>query len=156
MRVSRAAVEGPRAPSAAFRGAAAAHKFAFVAFRTFDAHGDRARVFALRITGAADEFAEAAVFLHQAVAAERTFFIQRLIRLMCDARALDKAAGGLAVGVTGASKKGAEAPALDGHLLAAIVAILGFRLAALLFRSFCGKVLNEIAFGIPRKAGNET
>jgi len=80
--------------------------------------------------------------------AQRTQFGERLIGLVRDARALNKAAGGLAVRVTGAGEEGAEAPALDGHLLAAVVAILGFRFAAGFFGKFRGEVLNEIAFGI--------
>src|SRR5258708_5360950 len=75
---------------------------------------------------------------------------------MCDARALDETARGLAVRVTGAGEKRAEAPALDSHLLAAIVAIFSFWFAAGLFRSFRREVLNEIAFGIARAAKEET
>src|SRR6266704_1298123 len=65
------------------------------------------------------------VFFHQPVTAERAFFIERLIWLMRDARALDETARSLAVWVTSASEESAKPAALDGHLLAAIVAILG-------------------------------
>src|SRR6266446_3007272 len=50
VRVTRAAVEDTWAPAATLTGAAAAHKFAFIAFRTFDAHGEPARVLAIRVT----------------------------------------------------------------------------------------------------------
>src|SRR5437868_2911207 len=56
IRVTRTAVEHSWAAAAAFSRAAAAHEFTFVAFRAFNAHGDRARVLALRVAGAADEF----------------------------------------------------------------------------------------------------
>src|SRR6266568_2664392 len=65
IRVSRAAVEDTRPPTATLTGAAAAHEFAFMAFRTFDAHGDWARVLAFWIAGATDEFPEAAALLHE-------------------------------------------------------------------------------------------
>src|SRR5467141_1201034 len=155
IRVTRAAVEHSWAATAALAGAATTHEFAFVAFRTFNTHGDRARVLALRVAGAADEFAEAAAFLHEILAAKCTQFSERLIGLVRDARALDEAAGGLAVRVTGASEEGAEAPPLDGHLLAAIVAILGFGFAAGFLGKFRGEVLNEIALGIARTAEEE-
>src|SRR5438445_145568 len=156
IRITGATIEDARAASAALTGAAAAHEFTFIAFWTFDAQGDRARVLAFRVAGAADEFAEAAVFFHQPIAAERAFFIERLIRLMCDARALDEAARGPAVREAGAGEKGAEAATLDGHLLAAIVAIFGFGFAAGLFGSLRRKVLDEIAIGIARAAEEET
>src|SRR5437879_7654337 len=95
IRVTGAAVEDARASTAAFARAAASHEFAFVALRAFDAHGDRPRVLALWIAGAADKLAEAAVFFHQPVTAERAFFIERLIWLMRDARALDETARSL-------------------------------------------------------------
>src|SRR5439155_2876189 len=79
--IPRAAVENSRTASPAFAGAPAAHKLPFIAFRAFDSHGDRARVLALRITGAPDEFTEAPVFFHQTVAAKRAFLVQRFIRL---------------------------------------------------------------------------
>src|SRR5256884_1399062 len=82
-----------------------------------------------------DEFAEAAVFFHQAVTAERTLLIEWLVRLVRDAGALDKAARGLAVRITGAGKKRAEAAAFYRHLLAAIVAILDLWVSAWFFRS---------------------
>src|SRR5216684_9188747 len=70
--IARAAVENVCTSSTALAGAAAPHKFALIALRAFDAHGDRPRVLALRISGATDELAKAPVLLHQAVAAERT------------------------------------------------------------------------------------
>src|SRR5437879_12137249 len=143
IRVTRAAVEHSWAATAALAGAATTHEFACVAFRAVDTHGDRARVLALLIAAAAEEFAEAAAFLHEILAAKCTQFSERLIGLVRDARALDKAARGLAVRITSAGEEGTEAPALDGHLLAAIVAILGFGFAAGLFGKFRGKVLNE-------------
>ena len=96
------------------------------------------------------------MFFHQPVTAERAFFIERLIWLMRDARALDETARSLAVRVTSASEESAKPAALDGHLLAAIVAILGLGLAAGLFRSLGREILNEIAFGITRAAQEET
>ena len=57
--IAAAAVENAAAPASS-RGAAA-DEFAFVALRALDAQRDRARVLALRIFLAADEFAEAAV-----------------------------------------------------------------------------------------------
>src|SRR5229473_2086030 len=150
IRITRAAVEHARPATAAFARAPAAHEFSFVAFRAFDAHGDWARVLALRVSRAADEFAEAAVFFHQPVTAECAFLIKRLIRLMRDARTLNQAPRGLAVRVSGTGQEGAEAPPLDGHLLAAIVAILGLGFATGLLGSLRRKVLNKIAFGIAR------
>src|SRR6266481_3505467 len=61
IRITGTTVENTRASAAAFAGAAAADEFPFVALRAFDAHGDRPRVLALRIAGASDELAEAAV-----------------------------------------------------------------------------------------------
>src|SRR5438552_3636605 len=75
---------------------------------------------------------------------------------MRDASALDKTPRSLAVRITGASEKRAKAAALDGHLLAAIVAVLGLGFPASLFRSLRGEVLNEIAFGIARAAQEES
>ena len=75
--ITAAAVENSATAFAA-RGAAT-DKFAFVALGAFDAERDRPRVLAFRIAGAADEFAEAAVLLDEAVAAESAFFIERFI-----------------------------------------------------------------------------
>ena len=97
-----------------------------MAFRAFDAQGDRPRVLAFRITRAADEFAEAAVFFHQPAFACRTLFIQRLIRLPRDARAFHQPPRGLTIRISRAGEEHAEAAALDGHFLAAIVAIFDF------------------------------
>src|SRR5712664_3915107 len=115
----------------------------------------RASTATLACTAAADELDEAAVFFHETVAAERALFVQRLIGLVRDARALNQTAGGPAIRVTRASEERAEAAALNGHLLAAIVAIFGFGFAAGFFRKFRRKVLNEIAVGIPRAAEEE-
>src|SRR6267143_5646752 len=75
---------------------------------------------------------------------------------MRDARALYEAPRRLAIRVAGAGEKRAKAAALDGHLFAAIVAILGLGFAVGLFRSLRREILNEIAFGIPRAAQEET
>src|SRR6266403_1233621 len=155
IRIARAAVKNARASAATLAGTAAADELAFIALRAFDAHGDGPRVLALRIAGAADELAEAAVFFHETVAAKRALFVQGLVGLVRDARALNQTAGGLAIRVTRASEERAEAAALNGHLLAAIVAIFGFGFAAGFFRKFRRKVLNEIAVGIPRAAEEE-
>src|SRR5262249_38093787 len=81
-RIARAAVENARATTATFAGATAANELSCTALRAFDAHGDGARVLALRISGATDEFSEAAVFFHQAISAQRALFIERLIGLV--------------------------------------------------------------------------
>src|SRR5207245_10618692 len=70
--------------------------------------------------------------------------------------AVDAAACGLAVRVAGAGQERAEAAALDGHLLAAIIAILGLRFASGLLGSLRREILNEIAFGITRAAEEKT
>lgn len=85
--IAAAAVEN--ASGAASAGNAAAHEFAFIAFRTFDAEGDGARVLALRIIRAADEIAEAALAAEKLGVIERAFFIERDVRLAGDARAAD-------------------------------------------------------------------
>src|SRR5260221_9591953 len=120
IRITRAAIENAGTAPAAFASAAAAHEFAFGALRAFDAHGDRPRVLALRIAGAADEFAKAAVLFHKMIAAQRAEFRERLIGLVRDARALDQPARRLAVGVTLAGEESAEHPPLDHHFLAAL------------------------------------
>src|SRR5258708_38197863 len=112
--------------AAATSSAAAPDKVAFVAFRAFDAHGDWPGVLALRISLATDKFAEAAVFFHQVGFAGRALFVQRLIRLPRDARAFHQAPGGLAIRIAGAGQENTEAAALDGHFLAAIIAIFDF------------------------------
>src|SRR5216684_3648434 len=103
--IARAAVENARTPPPALACAAPPHKFALIAFRAFDAHGDRPRVLALWISGAADELAKAPVLFHQSVAAERTLFIQQLVRLVSDARARHQPPRGLAIGIPGACKE---------------------------------------------------
>src|SRR6267143_2965058 len=82
IRVARAAVENARASAATLAGAATPDELAFIALRAFDAHGDGPRVLALRIAGAADEFAEAAVFFHETVAAKRALFLHWLVGLV--------------------------------------------------------------------------
>src|ERR1700674_2279318 len=85
IRIARAAVENARASATALASAAPADEFAFIALRALDAHGDWPRVLALRIAGAADELAEAAMLFHEAVAAKRALFLQRLVGLVRDA-----------------------------------------------------------------------
>src|SRR5258705_8280118 len=113
IRVSRAAVENSRTSAPALARAPAPHKFAFIALRALDPHRDRPRVFALGISSAADELSEAPVFLHQSVAAQRALFIQPLVRLQRNARALHHASRRLAIRIAGASQKCAKSPALD-------------------------------------------
>src|SRR5450631_3153955 len=86
IRITRTAVENARTAASTFSCAAAAHKFALVALGTLDAHGDRPRVFALGITGAADKFAEASVLFYQPGIAQRALFVQRLVGLARRAR----------------------------------------------------------------------
>src|ERR1700752_4776636 len=69
--IPRATIKNPRPPTSTLAGATSTHKFAFIALRAFDPHGDRARVFALRISGATDELAEAPVLLDQMIPAKR-------------------------------------------------------------------------------------
>src|SRR5271170_3009268 len=121
--IARAAVEDAETSAAAFAHAAALHEFAFVALRAFDAHGDRARIFALWVAGAANELTEAAVLFHQAVAVERTLLIERFIRLVRNTCAGDKAARGFAIGIASTSEKRAKPATLQGHFLAAVLAI---------------------------------
>ena len=126
--VARATVENARAAAATFSGAAALHKFAITALRAFDAHGDGASVFALGIVGTADEVAVAAVFFDEVNFAAKLGTFRRVASSgwQGDAGAFDKAAGGFAIGVAGAGQENAEAAALDGHFLAAIVAVFNF------------------------------
>ena len=151
VRIARAAIEDARTPAAAFSGAAAADKFALIALGTFDPQSDGARVLALRIAGAADEFAEAAMLLYQAVPAKSALFVEWLIGLVCDASALDKAARGFAIGIALAGEESAEAAALDNHFLAAIIAILNLGLTGVR-RKLWREILDEIAVGITRAA----
>lgn len=85
--IAAAAVEN--ASGAAAAGNAAAHEFAFIAFRAFDAESDGARVLALRIIRAADEIAEAALAAEKLGIVERAFFVERDVRLAGHARAAD-------------------------------------------------------------------
>src|ERR1700704_2908308 len=151
VRISRAPVENARTSSPALARAAPPHKFAFIALRAFDAHGDRPRVLALRVARATDELAEAPTLLDQVVAAQRALFFERLVRLMRNARSLHQPPRGFAIRVTGASHECAKAPALDGHFLAAVFAILGLAFTAII-RKLRRHVLNKIAIRIPRAA----
>src|SRR6185295_18779522 len=58
---------------------------------------------------------------------------------------------GFAIGIAGAGQEGAKTAALDGHFLAAILAIFGGSFGIAL-GDFRRKVLDEIAFGITRAA----
>ena len=69
------------------------------------------------------------MFFDEAVAAERALFVEQFIGLHGFARALDKAAGGLAIRIGGASQKRPEPARLDDHFFAAVVAILDFYFA---------------------------
>src|SRR5437899_3567289 len=106
--ISRATIENAWTPASTLACAPAPHKFAFNALRALDSHCDRARVLALRISGAAYELAEAPAFLYQVVATFLAFFFERLVRLESNARALHHASRGLAVGIAGASQEGAK------------------------------------------------
>src|SRR5262249_7700813 len=133
IRITRATVEDSRTAASTFACRTATDKFALVALGAFDAHGDRPRVFALWIAGAADVVTEAAVLFHQTVAAESAFFVQRLVGLVRDASSLHEASRSLAIGITGAGEKSAKASTLDGHFAATVFAINGFRLSVTLF-----------------------
>src|SRR5216683_6300097 len=143
--IPRAAVENARTPPPALACAAPPHKFALIAFRAFDAHGDRPRVLALGISGAADELAKAPVLLHQTVAAQRALFLEWLVGLVRDARSRHQPPGGFAIGIPGAREESAKSSALDGHFLAAVVAILGFAFAVGIVAEFRRHILDEIA-----------
>src|SRR5271170_7893185 len=144
--IAAAAVEN--AAGAASARNAAAHKFAFVAFRALDAESDGPRVLALRIIRAADEIAEAALAAQQLRVVERAFFIERNIRLARDARATYQAARGFAIRVALAGEKNAQTAALDDHFLAAIIAIFDFRHAVRFRRKLGRKILDVIAIRI--------
>src|SRR5258708_19538239 len=122
--IPRAAVENARTPPPALACAAPPHKFALIAFRAFDAHGDRPRVLALRISGAADELAKAPVLFHQSVAAERTLFIQQLVRLVSHARARHQPPRGLATGRPRTCKASLKSSALFPLFLPTLISLL--------------------------------
>src|SRR5207245_1778861 len=103
IRIPRTAIENARAATSA--GAAAADEFAFLALRALNTQGDRPRVFALGVSRATDEFAEAAVLFHQAVAAKSALFVERLVRLVRHASALHQTPRGLAVGIAFAGQE---------------------------------------------------
>src|SRR5260370_14052294 len=111
MRVTRASVEQAESSARALAHASAFHKFAFIALRALDAHGDRPRVLALRISRATDEFSEAPVLFHQAVSVQRTLFIQRLIGLVRNPRSGHQAPPGLAIRIAPATQNRANSPA---------------------------------------------
>ncbi len=125
--IAAAAVKYPATP-ASF-GRATANEFAFAAFRTLDAKRDGSRVLALRIIFAADEIAETALALEKLAFVQGAFFVETDIGLACGARAANQATCGFAVRVAGASEENAEATALDGHFLAAVIAIFDFYFA---------------------------
>src|SRR6266849_1680059 len=150
--IPRAAVENARTPPPALACAAPPHEFTLIAFRAFDAHGDRPRVLTLRISGATDELAKAPVLLHQSVATQRTLFLEQLVRLVCDARSRHQPPRGLAIGIACACQKCAKSSALNRHFLAAIVAVLGFAFPVGFVAEFRSHVLNEIAIRIARAA----
>ncbi len=148
IRIARAAVEDTRTAAASSSGTAAPNEFALNTLRTFDAHGDGARVFALGISGAADKFAEAAVLFDEAVAAKRALFVEQLVGLHGFASTLDKTASGLAIRICRASQKRSEPAGLDDHFFAAVVAILDFYFTRSSVWQSWGQILNEIAVGI--------
>src|SRR6266853_1930936 len=149
VRIPRAPIENAGTPAPALARAAPPHKFAFIAFRAFDAHGDRPRVLALRIAGATDELAEAPALLNQVVAAQRALFLERLVWLVRDARPLHQPPRRLAIWIAGTSHECAKAPALDGHFLAAVLAILGFAFTAVIGK-LRRHILDKIAIRIAR------
>src|ERR1700680_3096919 len=110
---------------------------------------------AFRIGRAADKFAIPAVAANQLRAAIGALLRKRLVRLAGNTGSLHQAPRGFAIGIALAGQKNSESSALDGHLLAAIVAILDLRFSAGFFGEFGGKVLNEIAIRIARAAQKE-
>src|SRR5258708_638000 len=148
IRVPRAAIEHAESSAPALSHASALHKFAFIALRALDAHGDRPSVFALRVSRATDELPKPPVLFHQPVSVQRAFLVQRFVRLVSDSRPSHQAPRRLAIRITGASQKRAKSPAFQRHLLSAVFAVLNLVLGV--FRNFFGHVLNEIAFRIPR------
>src|SRR6266481_2184921 len=150
IRIARTAIENARA--AASPSAAPAHKFAFVALRAFDAQSDRPRVFALRVAGTTDEFAEAPVLFHQAVSAGGALFIERFVGLPRDARPFHQPPSGFAVRIAGTRQEHAEAAALNRHLLAAVIAIFSLTFGVAFFTQLRRKILNKIAVRIARAA----
>src|SRR6202008_1326083 len=106
------AVGRAKSSSSAVAHAAALHKFAFIAFRALDTHGDRPRVLALRVSGAADKLAKPAVLFDQAVSVQRTFFVERFIRLVRDARPGHQPPRGFTIRIARARQKSSKPPAL--------------------------------------------
>src|ERR1700680_396177 len=111
--------------------------------------------FAFRIGRAADKFAISPGAANQLRAAIGAFLLERLVRLACNTGSLDQAPRGFAIGIALAGQKYSESSALDGHFLAAIVAILDLRFSAGFCREFRREVLNEIAVRIARTAQKE-
>src|SRR5262249_45522336 len=130
------------------------HELSFVALRAFDAHGDGPRIFALWVAGAANELTESAVLLDQSISAKSAFFVQRLVRLMRDARSRPQTHGGFAIGIAAARQECPEAPALKQHFLAAILTIFGLALGVVI--QLRRHVLDEIAIRIARATEKES
>src|SRR5258707_447166 len=148
IRVPRAAVEHAESSAPALSHAPALHKFAFIALRALDAHGDRPGVLALRVSRATDELPKPAVLFHQPVSVQRAFLVQRFVRLVRNSRPRHQAPRRLAIRITRASQKRAKSPAFQRHLLSAVFAVLNLVLGV--FRNLFRHVLDEIAFRIPR------
>jgi len=146
IRIAAAAIENAAGAAAARNSAP--YKFTFIAFRALDSQRDGSRVFALWIIRATDEIAEAARPAQELRIVQRAFFIERNIRLARDACAFHQSSRGFTIGITFAREKHAEAPALNHHFLAAIVAVLDLGLA-IRFRGKLGRqVLDVIAIRV--------
>ena len=121
-----------------------------------DAKRLRADEFALRVAGAADELAVAALAAHELRTALGALLVERLVRLAGLARTVDQAARGLALRVAGAGQERPKAAALDGHLFAAIVAVFSGRFALdFLGAHFRRKVTDIVALGVATAAQEE-
>src|SRR5688572_321896 len=146
LRIVRAAVEHLAAPGLAHHDVAAV-------LGTDDAGRFELDVLALGVAGARRELAEAAGFDDEVLAAVRALLVEDLVRLR-GADALlgrDDLPRRLALGIARAGEEHAEAPALDHHLAAAVLA----RLVEFLGRRFGGlELLRVVAVGIPA-AGQE-
>jgi len=130
IRVTEAAVEDagrPRPPCRRCRGA----RIRFIAFRAFDAHGDRAGVLAFRISGTADEFTKRPCF--SPAVAQSAHFHPAAHRAHGDARTLGTSRARCFAVRVSREARNVRSARLDGHLLAAIVAILSLGFAAGLF-----------------------
>src|SRR5262249_50715682 len=116
---------------------------------------DRAGVLALRVAGAADEFAESSVLFQQAIPALWTFFVERFVRLVRDSCASHQTPCCLAIRIARAGQKRAKPPAFDGHFLATILAIFGLAFAVCVVRLFSRQILDKVALGITRATQEE-